>query len=198
MPTMQLGANPSLSSIIGSVGTDSLLKTINTELNNSNFFGSIDDIISKGRTMFIENHIRPIQTIGNTLKNVVDMMEYDDTYRDITCEEDLKSIPSCMHDSILRYKPVKKLFDQSRIFGFGWDYVPEEDCYGRLINNGTVEDVREAMNGKGEYELTYHFESTDPDLSFEELESIRVTREYIQKVLDTTNFDPTDYPNNKA
>lgn len=198
MPAITLNACPGLSSFIGTAGTDALLADINRDLNNSSFFGSVEDIMSVGRQMFIENNIVPIRTIENNIKNLVGMFEYNDVYREITSEEDLQSIPSCMHDSILRYKPIKKLFDEARIFGFGWDYVPEEDCYGRLINNGFVEDVEAAMNDKGEFELEYTFQSDDPDLSFEELESIRVTRDYIDYILNETDIDPTDYGNRRS
>lgn len=195
MPAISLNVCPGLSSFIGSAGTDALLADINKDLSNNQFFGSIDDIMSVGRQMFITNNIEPIRASENSIKNLVGMFEYNDVYRDITTEEDLQHIPACMHDSILRYKPVKKLFDEARIFGFGWDHVPEEDCYGRLIQNGFVEDVEAVMNTKGEFDLEYSFKSDDPELSFEELECIRVTREYIDYILNETDIDPTDAPN---
>lgn len=192
---IQLGASPSLASFIGTMGSDTLLSQINSELNNSSFFNSIDDILSRGRQMFIENHIRPIQQIGTSIKNLVGMFDHDDVYKPIETEEDLRNIPACMHDSIMRYEPVKKLFDQSRIFGFGWDYVPEEDCYGRLLANGCINDVLEAIDDEGYVEFEYNFESTDPELSFEELASIEATRKYIDKILAETDYDPTDFDN---
>lgn len=197
MSPISLTCSPTLANIIGTVGTDSLLKSINEELNSS-FFGSIDDILSVGRQMFIENAINPNRNIGNCIKNVIGMFEHDDVFRTLKCEDDLKHIPECMHDSILRYAPIKSLFDQARIFGFGYDYVSDDDIYKRLIDNGNCDNVNEAINSKGEFTLEYHFESTDPDLTFEEIESIRDTRAYIDYILENTDIDPTDYPNMKA
>lgn len=194
---LHLSATPGISSFIGTMGTDALLSEINGRLKNSNFFGSIDDIMSKGRELFIKNHTAPIRQAYYTVRNTVGMFVREDEYRAIECEKDLEAIPSCMHDCIMRYKPIKKLFDQSRIFGFGWDYVPEEDCYGRLLSNGNVEDVLEAMDDQGEFELVYEYKSTDPDLSDEELEAIQATRNYIDWVLENTQYDPTDFPNDK-
>jgi hypothetical protein len=193
-----MGVTPSLGSLVGSAGTDSLLQQINRDLGGSNFFGSVNDIISQGRSMFITNVVQPFKAIGNTFKNLVGLMDQDETFISIQSEEQLKSIPMCMHDSIMRYAPVKKLFDQGRIFGFGWDYVPEDDIYDRLIENGHVKNIQEAMDEEGYVEFKYHFVSTDPDLSFDDLENIRESREYIDHILNETDLDPTDYPNSRG
>lgn len=198
MTMMSLGGVPSLGMLTGVHGSESLLKTINSDMNNSNFFGSIDDIMAKGREMFIQNVIQPIRAIGNTVRNLVGMLDYDEKIIPINSEELLGKIPACMHDPIMRFAPVRKLFDQGRIFGFGWDHIPEEDIYARIINNGYVPDIAEAVDKNGEFEFKYEWHSTDPVLSFEEIESIEETRNYLEKFLEETDFDPTDYPNFKG
>lgn len=195
---IHLNSAATISAFVGTMGSDALLAQINSRLSNSNFFGSIDDIIAKGRQVFIERNTLPIRQSYNTIKNAVGMFIREDEYRPIISEEDLKAIPACMHDAIMRYAPVKKLFDQSRIFGFGWDYVPEEDCYGRLLKNGYVADVQEAMDDEGYVEFVYEFRSDDPDLSYEELDMIEETRNYIDWIMENTNYDPTDYPNDRS
>ena len=195
---LSLGGIPTLAALTGSsAGSASLLQTINNEL-NSGFFGGMNDILSRGREFFIQNVTQPVRETFNTLKNAIGVMARDESYIPLRTEEDLQYIPTVMYDPILRYKPIKKLFDEGRIFGFGWDYVPDDDIYGRLINNGTVNNVQEAMDDEGYFELKYHFESTDPDLSFEELESIEESRRYLDKILAETTLDPTDYPNDRG
>lgn len=186
---------PTISSLVGTTGSDSLIRSINVELNNSDFFGGINDYLSAARTAFVNNIVQPIRVVGNTIRNLVGMLDYEDRYIAITTPDLMRNIPVCMHDPILAYEPIRKLFDENRIFGFGREYIPQEDPYSRLISNGTVNDVLAAMNPKGEFSVKHEFWSTDPELSFEELESIEETRNYIDHILATTNYDPTDYDN---
>lgn len=195
---LTFNAVPTLASLVGTVGTTNLLSTINTELNNSDFFGSINDLMSRARESFVTNIIQPIRAVGNTVKNLVNIVDYDERYIPITNEELMQRVPACMFEPILFYKPIRKMFNEGRIFGFGYEYVPTEDCYERLINNGNVEDVRAAMDKEQFVEFKYEFQSDDPDLTFDELESIRETREYIDWVLEHTDYDPTDYPNTRG
>lgn len=195
---LTLNTVPTMGDLFGSSGSDALLRQINNEMQGSSFFGGTADYLAKARNMFVENIIQPIRAIGNTLKNIINITEYDDKIITIDEEELLKCIPTSMHMPILMYAPVKKLFDEGRIFGFGYDYVPDDDTYGRLINNGVVESVLDQMDENGEIEFKYEFRSGDPDLSFEEIESIRDTREFIDWFLDNTKLDPTDYGNDRG
>ena len=195
---LTLNAVPDVGDLFGSSGSDSLLRQINEGMQGSNFFGGTTDYLAKARSVFVENIIQPIRDIGNTLRNIINITEYDDRIISITEEDMLKCIPTSMHMPILTYAPVKKLFDEGRIFGFGYDYVPEEDTYGRLINNGTVEHVLDVISDEGEITFNYEFKGSDPDLSFDELQSIRETREFIDWILDNTDYDPTDYSNRRG
>jgi len=196
---IQLGTNSvTLGNLVGSSGTPDLLRQINGDLGNSNFFNSIDDMLSKGRQMFVTNIVEPIRKVGNVIKNALGSFEHNDRIIPIVTEDQLASIPIPMHMPVLQYAPVRKLFDEGRIFGFGYAAVPEGDPYGRLINNGTIPDVAEAMDKNGAIWYDYHFKSTDPDLSFTELDSIEDTRKYIDQVLENETWDPTDYPNSKG
>ena len=189
---LTLGGVPTLANLIGVTGSDSLLRTINTDMNNNDFFGGINDLLAGARAKFVENIVRPIQMIGDTVRHITGMLDYDEKFIPITDADLLLKIPACMHDCILQYAPVKKLFDEGRIFGFGHSYVPDGDPFGRLIKNGTVEDVLEAIDDNGDVEFEYEFSSLDPDLSFAELESIEESRKYIDWVLENTDIDFTD------
>lgn len=196
---LEFGAIPSYAALTGTmVGSDSFLNRINADLDRSNFFGSVRDSMIHCQKAFVENWVQPIKSTIVTAMNLIGMVDKEDTFMVIDSEELLGGIPLCMHDPIMRYAPVRNLFEEGRIFGFGWDYVPEDDIYKRLIDNGGCEDVLRSMNDEGEFTIKYEFVSTDPDLSFDQLEAIRETREYIDRVLSETNLDPTDYPNDRG
>ena len=189
---LTLGGVPTLASLIGTSGEAPLLRSINMDMNNNDFFGGVNDLMARSRDAFVTNIVRPIQMIGNSIKNMTNFFDYDEKYIPITSEDLLTKIPVCMQDSILRYEPVRKLFDSGRIFGFGHTAIVDGDPYGRLISNGFVEDVFEAMDDKCEFEFKYEWHSTDPDLSEEEIESIDETRRYLDWVLRNTDIDFTD------
>ncbi len=196
---LEFGSIPSYAALTGTmVGSDSFLSKINADLDRSNFFGSVRDSMYQCQQAFVQNWVQPIKSTVITAMNLIGIVNKEDTFIIIDREELLGGIPLCMHDPIMRYEPVRKLFEDGRIFGFGWDYVPEDDIYKRLIDNGNCDDVAEAMNDDGEFSLRYEFLSTDPDLDFDQLEAIRETREYIDQVLERTNLDPTDYPNDRG
>jgi hypothetical protein len=195
---IKLNATVGLGQLVGLSGTDELLGQINNSLSNSNFFNSIDDILTKGRQLYVTNIINPIKAIGNTIKNQIAGFIVTNEIMVIDTEDTLANVPSVMHLPILQYKPIRDLYDEGRIFGFGADFIPDGDPYGRLISNGAVEDVAEAMDKEGYIEHKYRFESTDPILTFGELDKICATREFVDKILSETNFDPTDMPNDKG
>lgn len=192
MSAITLGAVAGIGSLVGTVGNDPLIRAINTEMGSGDFFNTIDDMLSRGRKCFVENIIKPFRLIGDTVKNIVGRFEVDEIIIPITTEDQLRRIPICMQAPILHYAPIRKLFDEGRIFGFGHTVIPDGDPYGRLINNGTVKDVLGAMDKTGEFEFVYEFKSTDPDLSYDELESIEETREYLDWLLENSEIDPTD------
>jgi hypothetical protein len=196
---LEFGAIPSYAALTGTMtGSDSFLNRINADLDRTNFFGSVRDSMVQCQKMFVDNWVNPIKNTVMSAMNLIGMVNQEDRFIVIDREELLGGIPICMHDPIMRYEPVRKLFEEGRIFGFGWDYVPEDDIYKRLIDNGDCDDVLAAMDDEGEFELSYEFCSTDPDLSFDELECIRESRDYIDRIINETDLDPTDYPNDRG
>lgn len=191
---IQVGAVPTPASLLGGVSgaSDRLIDEINMELGSGSFFNSVDDLMSRGRQMFIDNVAKPARSIGNTIKDMIGLSSQEDNYVPITDADRLRQLPPVMRMSVLEYAPIKKLFDEGRVFGWGYEYVPEEDTYDRLINNGYVPDVLEAMDDDGYVEFKYHYKSDDPDLGFDELEAIERTRQYLDWVLENTDWDPTD------
>lgn len=58
----------------------------------------------------------------------------------------------------------------------------EGDEIERLINNGCVDDILSAMDEKGMVEFVWVFESTDPDLTFDQLDEHETTRDWVRDV----------------
>jgi len=202
--SVQLNALPSIGTILGTVGNADVLNSINNRMSNSCFFNSSDDVFQKDRNQFIQTFIAPIKANIIKLKNITKKVKdkHPDEIVALTSDDDFIEIPPAMFLPILTYAPVKRLFEQGRIFGFGYEYEnikDQEDVYGRLINNGLVSGIRSDNLPKDGYiihECVY--KSHDPDLTFDELDMIEDTREYIDKLLETTQFDPTDFPNKRG
>jgi hypothetical protein len=190
----------SAGSLLGTAGTSALLSSINESLGGSNFFGSVHDTYREIRNSFVENIIRPIQQATVAMTNVVNILLNPDVIRPIIEEEQLKAIPPCMHEPIIMFPPLRAMLEQGRITGFGYDpeHLPNEDVWGRIIGNGCVNDVMRSVDEHGEVPLDWHWESTDPNPSFEEMDAVAMTRDFIFHVLETTTLDPTDYPEQRG
>lgn len=186
----------SAGSLLGTTGTSALLSSINDSLGGSSFFGSVHDGFRDIRNSFVENIVRPIQQAAVAMQSVVNILMNPDTIRPLVNGEDLRAIPPCMYEPIIMFPPVRLLLNQGRISGFGYDpeKLPEEDTWGRLINNGCVHDVLANVDADGDVPVDYEWRSTDPNPSFEELDAVELTRSFIFKLLETTTLDPTDYP----
>ena len=189
---------PTLGSLIGKSGSSDLLAQINSELGGSNFFNNIDDILGKGRQMFVNNFVTPIRQLGTSIKRQITGFHVADKFIPLISQDQFELLPSCMHEPILAYEPIRELFDQGRLFGFGYVTAPVEDVWGRMIDNGRVEDIAAAMDKDGVVEFNWEFKSTDPDLDVEELDCIEQSRDYIDYLLNETSIDPTDFPNDRG
>ncbi len=58
--------------------------------------------------------------------------------------------------------------------------------------------MKRAADADGYIEFNYEWCSTDPRVSIDELDAIERTRNYMDKILATTDFDPTDFPNSRG
>lgn len=197
--SMSLGA-VSAGALLGTAGTSALISSINESLGGSNFFGSERDLNRDISNSFIQGVIRPIQQGIAAMASVVNILMNPDTFRPIVEQEQLRAIPPCMQEPIIMMPAVRSLLEQGRISGFGYepDHLPKEDVWGRLIENGVCRDVVRSADEHGDVYLDYHWESTDPVASFEEIDSVEMTRDFITKLLNTTMIDPTDYPSERG
>lgn len=138
------------------------------------------------------------QAISDTVKKAVEAVSCPNKIQEIVCEEDLRNIPACMYVPILTMPEIRPLFEGGQINGFGLDIsdLPDEDVYGRLINNGKIDTGD--PNYDRESPMSWEWKSTDPLLTIEELEKIETSRAYISTFLEEQlgpegeRRDPTD------
>ena len=184
----------SAGALLGTTGTSELIASINESLMGSNFVSNIKDTFHEIRNSFFENVIKPIQKGKNEVIQLANVLMNPDVIRPLIDIIDFKAIPPVMYEPIIMFPPVRTLLEQGRINGFGFDpdFLPQEDVWGRLINNGVCEDVLSNVDENGEVWLSWEFQSTDPDHTLEELDAIDLTRQAILRILETTDLDPTD------
>ena len=185
---------PSMGALLGSVGSSRLLDDINNSFSGTSFFGTIRDAYRDIRGKFIQNVIAPIQAADRMIMQTITTMVNPDVIRPITNEDQLQAVPPCMHAAILMHAPIRRLLEQGRISGWGYeaDALPDEDVYGRLINNGYVPDALAAADDEGVVICESTWYSDDPDLSDDELTSIQKTRDFIDMFMAQSRKDPTD------
>lgn len=184
------GTMPPLDMLLGARASSDVFDSINAQGYRS-FFGSDFDNM---RQEFYQRHILPMDSLQFEIGRTVNMLINPDHIRMLISIEDLRSTPTSMEMPILLYAPVRTLFEEGRVEGFGYDpdYLPPEDVYGRLIDNFSCDDVEAASDDVGQYDIEGTMWSDDPDLEDDELYAIRKTRQYIlNHVLAQTDRDPT-------
>lgn len=143
------------------------------------------------------------QAIVDEISKTVQAVTCPDRFQLIDSQEALENIPACMQIPILSYAPVRKLFEEGQIRGWGidWKDLPEEDVYGRMIKDGSFDSSDEKWMKDPESGVTYTVKTGDPDLAFEELKLIKDSREFIDSWLEEQlgpngdRLDLTDLPN---
>ena len=181
---------PSLGTLIGSRVSTEVFDQINGTPHAS-FFGSEFDHI---RQEFFNRYVRPMDQINLEISRTVNALMNPDQFRILESIKDFQSIPPCMEMSIILFNPVRQGIIEGRIEGFSWDpsTLPEEDIYGRLIDNFSCSDVAEASDDDGYYSISGTLYNDDPELTDDEIYAIVRTREYIlNKILLKTDRDPT-------
>lgn len=193
---IDLGMQIDAGMMLGTALSVNSLRTLNTKLGGQGYFEDASNRLFSGRLKFTENYVdvfkRAVSTVKNTMSSIITV----NGYISVDSERKLGHIPIDMQLPILQYEPIRKLFDQGRVFGFGYESIPDDDPYGRIaIQNGSCNDVLASKDDDGFITLDYVWNEGDPNLSFEEMDHITATREYIAWLLENTDIDPTDFPN---
>jgi len=196
----KLQSMPTLGALVGTVTSAPIIENFNKQWGNDQtvIYGQTGDPFRdqyKNLTAVLNNIIIPTQDRVMALEQEA----ITPRLKPITSEEDLRNISDNMKIPILMFEPVRKLFEEDRIYGFGYDkkYLPDEDVYGRLLNNHTAD-----YNSKHIPDWVFaEWELTDPCLTQDELDAIEESRafvaEWIEKQTepDGTMIDPTDLDN---
>ena len=190
-PIVVRGAkNITLGSILGTRVSRSTYDDIERD-GHSTFFGGRFDELERD---FEDRFVRPMDAAAITLERVVNRLVNPDRWRALTTIDDFRSIPPSMELMLVTYGPMRELLREGRIDGFGYDpdTLPDEDLYGRLVDNYRCENVLEAMDDEGRYTVTGHHRSTDPELSADDRRATWLTRRAIDRLMSETNRDLTD------
>lgn len=191
-----LDAIPSLGDLVGVRGDRALIEDINRATGASSYFGSDRDRFRDNHRTFLTKFVEPIRRANLSIRNIVNKVTEQDEYRRIESEDDLRKIPPCMMIPMLTYDPMYSLLRQGRIDGWGFvaENLDEEKVrYDRLIvTNGRADLNTIERDEIGNFTVSSTFESTDPWITPEHREFLEDSRDFIQKVLDTTDLDPTD------
>lgn len=181
---------PSLGTLIGSRVSNEVFESINSH-NHASFFGGEFDHM---REEFFNRYVRPMEQLNLDISRTVNALLNPDHFRILESVEDFRSIPPCMEMAITLFEPVRQGIVEGRMEGFGYDplTLPDEDIYGRIIDNFSCDDVLTASDEDGRYDISATMYSDDPDLSPDELYAILKTRNYIlDRILAETDRDPT-------
>ena len=143
----------------------------------------------------INNIVTKLVTANDMLRSITD-------FRAITETDQLCYIPEPMQLPILCMPEIRTLHQEGAIYGFGVPVgaVPEEDIYGRLIDNGKAV-VESLKDNPEEVYQTWIWNTSDPELSFSDLDNIESTRRFLREFLENQaasgdkQLDPTDFPN---
>ena len=185
--------------LVGNSMTSNIASSINNMLNNGrSVIFSEDSPVIQGYQAFKNNVLLPVQQSIVKIKDALTVASAPVNYIAITDRSQLQQhVPLTMQNAILSYAPIKKLFIESKIYGFGQsvsdlDHGP--DRWERIINNGST------MSGDtSEYIETVHM-SGDPDYVADDIDKVIDTRSFIdeflvEEILNGEHGDFTDYPN---
>lgn len=182
-----LSATPSLGAFIGGSRSQDVIDSLNSRWGGGSgvIFGQAGDPYAEKYSNLMTNVISQLNISDQIIQDGIREISTTNTIQAITSEEALANCPVGMQLPILMYEPVRELFEQDRIYGFGFDkeYLPKEDVFGRLISNGKAELTGQLEGEKVQDEFVWEWKSDDPDLDDDELDAIAETREWIDKWL---------------
>lgn len=190
-PIVVRGArNVTLGSIIGTRVSRSTFDDAERDGHRVFFGGRFDDIESS----FEDRFIRPLDLAARDLERVANRLVNPDKWRHLETIEDFMSIPPCMELMIVQTPSVRDALREGRVDGFGYDpdTLPDDDYYGRMADNYRCDNVRKRMDEHGRYQVSARHKSTDADMDADTKHLVWKTRRAIDRIMSTTERDPTD------
>lgn len=155
-------------------------------------YRAFTDLVSSRQAATIRAVEKTVQSI--TCPNMFQIIDSQDA---------LEHVPPCMYIPLLTFEPMRKLFEDGRIQGWGvkLDELPEEDVCGRMINDGRFDSANEEWRKDPNSGVKYIVKTGDPDYTREQLDMIETSRGWLDTWLEEQlgpggdELDPTDLPN---
>ena len=187
----------------GQAGHQAVLEELNATWRNAGsgvIFGSDDPFESRFQA-FSDMLGKKIETVKNTVLKAVETICCPNKFQEIGCEEDLHHVPACMFIPILTDPFIRPIFESGRLDGWGVtaEKLPDEDVYGRLINNGRIDTGAEDYTR--DKMMTWVVYNDDPDVTREDLDLVEYARGFCSSFLkkqmsdDGEELDFTNLPN---
>jgi len=199
-----LNAVPSIGALLGSRGSDELIRAINHNLGSASYFGSSNDRFSHLQNQFMDMYVRPIKQANSLISTCTDrFLGKEDTYRVVDTIAKFKDVPPCMQLPIVTYDPLYNLLKKGAIVGYGYDadeITEQKEMFDRLCyHNGHVDYADDNVYKRDEelnftyVEEVHEFKGTDIELTPDQISFIQDTRAAIDHLLKETELDLT-YP----
>ncbi len=197
-----LSVMPTLGAMLGTTQSNAVLERLNMASGGGVIFGQPGD-------PYADRYAALKEVLINNL-NVADKIVQDtraavlNTNRMVAIDsiDMMYEPPPCMKLPIVMYEPIRTLLEAGRINGFNIDprYLPDEDVYGRLVDNGKIMVNKDT--DITDMTVNWHWKTTDPTLTDNDISAIETTREWLDNWLykqlgpEGDRIDPTD-PSNR-
>ena len=205
-PLCEIDNIPSLGAMIGSTQSQAILDQINSRWGGtaSVSFGQINNPMNDHFRNFMNLIHGQIARTDRVIQEVTQSVLYQEHWRVIDSEEALAAAPASMQPAILMTPGVFELFKEGKLSAWDWnpDTFPEEDVYGKQLNNGKVVIDPRDPSILPEYVVTeWNSAEKDFEMTDEQQEILEKSREYITNLLNEemgengTRRDITDLSN---
>jgi len=202
MSLITLPTSIPMSLLTGQAGHQAVLEELNASWRNSGsgvIFGT-DSFESKFQA-FSNMLGERIESVKNTVLKAVETVCCPNKFQEISCEDDLYHVPACMFIPILTDPVIRPVFEKGKLDGWGVtaSQLPEDDVYGRLINNGRIDTGAEDYTR--DKMMTWVVYSDDPDVTREDLNMVEYARGFCRDFLkrqmsdEGEDLDFTNLPN---
>ena len=172
-----IGMMPSMGAVLGTGHSTAVLQRLRDLSGGSVIFGQEGDPYAE-RYNFLRHMVdQQLELADRRVSETRKIVLNAEYYYPIVSIDDMYEVGPAMQEVIVNYAPIRQLLEDGRISGYGInpDNLPEEDVYGRLLNNGRVD--------KDSKQVVWEFASTDPKLTEVDLEAIEQTRGWIDRWL---------------
>ena len=199
-----LSAVPSMGALLGSRGSDELIRAINHSLGSASYFGSVNDRFTHIQNQFMDQYVRPIKQANAVIATCNDrFFGKENSYKVIDTIAKFKEVSPCMQLPIVTYDPLYNLLKKGAIVGYGYDaeeIIDQKEMFDRLCyHNGHIDYADDNVYKHDEdlnftyVEEVHEFKGTDIELTLEQISMIQETRDAIDRIMKESDLDLT-YP----